>query len=136
MGAFLKTHRYGVTLTNVEFMEMTPPGETKPYFDAVNSAAVGKQTRIQEATDYRATTLLSAQAKADETVNKANVEQARRFSLANDEMAEFQGLYEEYMRNPRVVLDGVFRERAGSVLARMGGIMVLPNDGSPWINLP
>lgn len=134
--ASLDEKRFGVSLLNVEFMEMTPPGETKPYFDAVNSAAVGKQTLIQEANDYQSTTILKAQAKADETVNKANVEQSRRLSVTNDEMAEFQGLYDEYMLNPQVVLDGVFRERVSTVLTRMGATVVMPDNGSPVLFLP
>ena len=51
-------------------------------------------------------------------------------------MAEFQGLYEEYVMNPDVVLEGVFRERVAAVLAKMGATVVLPEEGSPILYLP
>lgn len=133
---FLTKQDYGVMLSNVEFVDITPPGETKAYFDAVNSAAVGKQTLIQEANDYKAQKILDAQGEARQLVDKSNVNQASRLSAANGEMAEFQGLFAEYSMNPRVVLDGVFRERASAVLAKMGATVVVPADGRPILYLP
>ena len=133
---FLEENNYGIMLTNVEFVDIVPPGETKAYFDAVNSAEVGKQTLIQEANDYRTQTILEAEGQADEAVNRALVDQSSRLSEANDEMAEFQGLYEEYVMNPQVVLDGVFRERASDILTEMGATVVVPQDGTPILYLP
>lgn len=118
----------GITITNIELTSVIPPNETKDAFDAVNTASVKKQTLIQQANDYTESKIPKAQADSDSLVSEAKQKQAERIAKANEEVAEFNGLYEQYKANPDVVKNGVFRSRVSKVLADAGATIIVPDD--------
>jgi hypothetical protein len=80
---------------------------------------------------------LSAQANASEYKQAALSNQSVRLTKARDEMAQFNGVYEQYRKNPKVIQRGVFRQRASDVLGRMGASVIIPDGAStPVIVLP
>ncbi len=117
----------GITITNIELTNVIPPNETKDAFDAVNTASVKKQTLIQEANDYTESKIPKAQADSDSLVSEAKKNQAERIAKANEEVAEFNGLYEQYKANPEVVKNGVFRSRVSKVLQDAGATIIVPD---------
>lgn len=125
----------GITITNIELTNVIPPNETKDAFDAVNTASVKKQTLIQEANDYTESKIPEAQADSDSLVSEAKKNQAERIAKANEEVAEFNGLYEQYKANPEVVKNGVFRSRVSKILQDAGATIIVPDgeDGAKVI---
>ncbi len=125
----------GIIITNIELTNVIPPNETKDSFDAVNTASVKKQTLIQEANDYTESKIPKAQADSDSLVGEAKKTQSERIAKANDDVAEFNGLYEQYKANPGVVENGVFRNRVSKVLAGAGATVIVPegNNGAKVI---
>ncbi len=119
----------GITITNIELTNVIPPNETKDAFDAVNTASVKKQTLIQEANDYTESKIPKAQAESDSLVSGAKKNQSEKIAKANDEVAEFNGLYEQYKANPDVIKNGVFRNRVSKVLTEAGATIIVP-DGN------
>ena len=119
----------GITITNIELTNVNPPIETKEAFDAVNTASVKKQTLIQEANDYTESKIPKAQAESDSLVSGAKKNQSEKIAKANDEVAEFNGLYEQYKANPDVIKNGVFRSRVSKVLTEAGATIIVP-DGN------
>ncbi|MBE6748762.1 MAG: FtsH protease activity modulator HflK [Ruminococcaceae bacterium] len=117
----------GITITNIELTNVIPPNETKDAFDAVNTASVKKQTLIQEANDYTESKIPKAQADSDSLVSEAKKNQSEKIAKANDEVAEFNGLYEQYKANPEVVKNGVFRSRVSKVLKDAGATIIVPD---------
>ncbi len=127
----------GVTIVGLEFKSVTPPDALKYHFDQVNAAYVEGATKIQEANQYREKVIPDAKASADALVTDAQIAQSQRLTTANDRVAEFRGLYEEYQRNQDVVWERVFREKVTAILNKMGGKIVLPQgEGTPRIFLP
>ena len=127
----------GVTVIGLEFQSITPPNALKYHFDQVNAAYVEKETKIQEAKQYREKVVPDAKARADTMVTDAQINQSQKLTTANDRVAEFYGLLEEYQRNQDVVQERVFREKVTAILNKMGGKLVLPEgDGTPQIFLP
>ena len=109
----------------------------KYHFDQVNAASVEKETLIQEANQYREKVIPEARATADKLKSDAQVDQLDRINKANDYIAEFNGLFEEYQSNRDVVYERVFRERVTQILNQMGGKIVVPEDGgTPTVFLP
>ena len=127
----------GVALTGVEFTEIIPPNETAIYFERVASAAITKETAIQQAREQAASLVFRAEAESSALRQAAITAQAARLSRARDDMAEFDGLYEQFTRNPSMIIAGTFRERAAAVLSRAGSAIIIP-DGieAPLILLP
>lgn len=127
----------GVTIVGLEFKSITPPDALKYHFDQVNAAYVEKETKIQQANQYREKVIPDAKASADKLVTDAEIIRSTRLTAANDRVAEFYGLLEEYQRNQDVVWERVFREKVTAILEKMGGKIVLPEGGgTPQIFLP
>ncbi len=117
----------GIVITNIELTNVIPPNETKDAFDAVITASVKKQTRIQEANDYTESKIPKAQAESDSLVSEAKKNQSEKVAKANEEIAEFNGFYEQYKANPEVIKNGVFRSRVSKVLTQAGATIIVPD---------
>lgn len=127
----------GITITGLEFRSVKPPEALTYHFNQVNAAYVEKETKIQEANQYREKVIPDAKASADKLVNDAQIRRSEQLTTANDRVAEFYGLFEEYQRNRDVVWERVYREKVTKILNKMGGKIVLPDgDGTPQIFLP
>lgn len=126
----------GVTIIGLEFQSVTPPDALKYHFNQVNAAYVEKETKIQEANQYREKVVPDAKAQADKLISDAKIKQSERLTTANDKVAEFNGLYEEYQRNKDVVWERVFRDKVTEIFKKMGGKLVMPEGGTPQIFLP
>lgn len=127
--AALNQLNVGISISNVELTEVSPPGATTEAFDMVNAASVQKQTRIQEANDYLASKIPDAEAMASEILATAKVNQSEIISKANEEAAQFNGLYEQYSRNPEIIKNSVFRDRISAVLKESGANIMTPESG-------
>ena len=116
----------GILISEVELTEITAPSETIRYFEEVRNASVYKATVFQRAQEYASTTILGAQAAASTLKQTAITEQAARLTKARGEMAEFDGLYDQYIINPQIIISGTFRQRVGAVLKQAGKSIVVP----------
>jgi len=129
--------KLGVQITNAELTGISPPIETLMYFEQVRSAAVARQTSIQRALETASVQITAAQAESRRITQAAASAQNERLSKAHDEMADFYGLYSQYVINPQIIINGTFRQRAAAVFARTGGAIVIPDGaGTPVIVLP
>jgi membrane protease subunit HflK len=128
--------KIGVVIISVELTGIIPPAETVNAFEEVRNAAVAKETGIQQARERAMTQILNAEAAASAAKQTAISEQTIRLTKARDEMAEFNGLYGQYVLNPQIIMTGTFRQRVSAVLAKAGGSIVVPGGGSPVIMLP
>jgi len=127
----------GILISGVELTEITAPAETIRYFEEVRNAAIYKATSLQRAQEYASTRLLGAQAAASTLKQSAISEQAVRLTTARSEMAQFNGLYDQYARNPQIIMSGTFRQRASEVLKKAGKSIVVPAGAqTPTILLP
>lgn len=129
--------KLGVGIVSLEFKSITPPSSLKYHFDQVNAASVEKETLIQQANQYREKVIPEAKATADKMVSDAQVQRHDRINKANDQVAEFYGLFQEYQENKDVVYQRVFREKVSKIFQQMGGKIVIPEGGNtPQIFLP
>jgi membrane protease subunit HflK len=129
--------KLGIIISGVELTEITAPAETIRYFEEVRNASVFKAASFQRAQEYASTRILGAQAAAGTLKQTAISEQAVRLAKARDEMAQFNGLYDQYAINPQIIMSGTFRRRAGAVLNKAGKFVVVPaGEETPLIFLP
>jgi membrane protease subunit HflK len=129
--------KLGILISGVELTEITAPAETIRYFEEVRNAAIYKATSSQRAQEYASNKILGAQGAAKTLKQTAISEQAVKLTRARGEMAEVNGLYDQYARNPQIIMSGTFRQRAGAVLKRAGKSIVLPSGSeTPALLLP
>jgi membrane protease subunit HflK len=127
----------GVLISGVELTEITAPAETIRYFEEVRNASIYKATNYQRAQEYASTRILGAEAAGNTLKQTAISDQAERLTKARGEMAEFNGLYDQYERNPQIIISGTFRQRVGAVLKKAGKYVVLPaGNETPALLLP
>jgi len=129
--------RLGILVSGVELTEITAPAETIRYFEEVRNASIYKATSLQRAQEYASTRTLGAQAAASTLKQSAISEQQARLTRARGEMAQFNGLYDQYAENPQIILSGTFRQRAGEVLKKAGKSIIVPAGAeTPTMLLP
>jgi len=135
--AILDELQTGIELTSMELAGITTPSKTRPYFEEVINAFVKKETVTQQAKESASVILLSAETQANDYKQNAVHAQSAGITEAQEEIAEFNGLYEQYIKNKQIITTGIFRQRASAILAKMGGSVIIPESGSaPVIILP
>ena len=100
--AQLDRHDVGLQVVNVTIQDSEPPtAEVMEAFKAVETAKQGKET---------------AKAQIDKIMQEAEAEKTRRVNEANGEVAKFNAMYEEYVKNPQVTKQRMFYEAMEEVL--------------------
>ncbi len=140
----LQQHDVGLTVMNVTIQDSEPPtAEVMKAFKAVETAKQGKETSINNANKYRNEKLPEATAQTDKILKEAESSKAQRINEANAEVAKFNAMYQEYLKNPDVTRKRMFYETMEDVLPRMKVIIdgtdktstVLPLDSFTGSNL-
>nr|WP_296481368.1 FtsH protease activity modulator HflK [uncultured Acetatifactor sp.] len=107
----------GIQLVNITIQDSEPPTtEVMEAFKAVETAKQGKETALNNANKYRNEQLPSAQAQADGIIKDAEARKTERINEATAQVARFNAMYEEYIKNPVVTRQRMFYEAMENVL--------------------
>ena len=117
LAAQLEKHDIGLTLVNVTIQDSEPPtAEIMEAFKNVETAKQGKETAINNANKYRNEKLPIAEAEADKIIKEAEAYKQERINEATGQVARFNAMYEEYIKNPTVTKERMFYEAMEEVL--------------------
>ncbi len=126
----LDEHDIGIQLVNITIQDSEPPTtEVMEAFKAVETAKQGKETALNNANKYRNEQLPTAQAKADGIIKDAEAKKTERINEATAQVARFNAMYEEYIKNPTVTKQRMFYETMEDVLPDLKVIIESP-DGN------
>ncbi len=115
--ATLNIHDIGIQLVNITIQDSEPPtAEVMEAFKAVETAKQGKETAINNANKYRNEKLPEAAANVDKILQEAAVVKEQRINEANGQVARFNAMYEEYVKNPLITKQRMFYETMENVL--------------------
>ncbi len=124
----LDQHDLGIQLVNITIQDSEPPTiEVMEAFKAVETAKQGKETTLNNANKYRNEQLLSAKASADRVVQAAEAQKTERINEAEAQVARFNAMYEEYIKNPTITKQRMFYETMEEVLPDLKVIIESPN---------
>ena len=135
----------GIQLVNITIQDSEPPTqEVMKAFKAVETAKQGKETALNNANKYRNEKLPEAQAQADQIIQDAQAQKQVRINEAEAEVARFNAMYEEYVKNPEATKIRMFYETMEDVLPDMKLIIdngdgmqkILPVDSFTAENIP
>lgn len=116
----LEQHDIGLQIINVTIQDSEPPTkEVMEAFKAVETAKQGKETSINNANKYRNEKLPQAEAQIDQIMQEAESSKVQRVNEANAEVAKFNAMYAEYVKNPEVTKKRMFYEAMEDILPRM-----------------
>ncbi len=115
--AKLEDYDIGLQVFNVTIQDSEPPTmEVMEAFKAVETAKQGKETAINNANKYRNEKLPGAEAEIDKIKQEAQAQKTQRINEANGEVAKFNAMYDEYVKNPQVTRQRMFYETMEEVL--------------------
>ncbi len=118
----------GIQLVNITIQDSEPPTtEVMQAFKAVETAKQGKETALNNANKYRNEQLPTAQAKADGIIKDAEAQKTERINEATAQVARFNAMYEEYVKNPTITKQRMFYEAMEEVLPDLKVIIESPS---------
>jgi membrane protease subunit HflK len=125
--------KLGVEITAVEFREIQPPRMVAGAFQAVQSERIAIETKKREAEGYAARIVPAAEAESNSLVQNATRESTDLRTRAEEEIALFDRVYDEYVRNPGLVwnrlhletIEGLMRDGSQFRFVDPGTRMVL-----------
>ena len=121
----------GIQLVNITIQDSEPPTqEVMKAFKAVETAKQGKETALNNANKYRNEQLPLAQAQADGIIKDAEAQKAERINEATAQVARFNAMYEEYIKNPTVTKQRMFYETMEEVLPDLKVVIESPNGNT------
>ena len=113
----LQQHDIGISLVNITIQDSEPPtAGVMEAFKNVETAKQGKETAINNANKYRNEKLPDAQAEADKIIKAAEAYKQERINEATGQVARFNAMYEEYIKNPTITRQRMFYETMEEVL--------------------
>lgn len=113
----LEEQDIGIQLVNVTIQDAEPPTtEVMEAFKAVETAKQGKETALNNANKYRNEKLPNAQAESDKIIKDAEAFKQERVNEATGQVARFNAMYEEYVKNPTVTKQRMFYEAMEDIL--------------------
>lgn len=126
--ARLEQQDIGIQLVNITIQDSEPPtAEVMEAFKAVETAKQGKETALNNANKYRNEQLPTAQAKADGIIKDAEARKTERINEATAQVARFNAMYEEYIKNPTITKQRMFYETMEEVLPDLKVIIESPS---------
>lgn len=124
----LEEQDLGIQLVNITIQDSEPPTtEVMEAFKAVETAKQGKETALNNANKYRNEQLPQAQARADGIIKDAEARKTERINEATAQVARFDAMYQEYIKNPAVTRQRMFYEAMEEVLPGLKIIIESPS---------
>ena len=132
----LELHDIGLSLINITIQDCEPPTqEVMEAFKAVETAKQGKETALNNAEKYRNEKIPEAEAQVDKIKQQAESTKQSRINEANAEVAKFNAMYEEYIKNPEVTKKRLFYETMEELLPDLK-VVIDGSDGNMMTILP
>ncbi len=118
----------GIQLVNITIQDSEPPTTAvMEAFKTVENAKQGKETTLNNANKYRNEQIPLAEAKADAIIKAAEAQRTERINEATAQVARFNAMYEEYIKNPTVTKQRMFYEAMEEVLPNLKVIIESPS---------
>ncbi|MBQ7774632.1 MAG: FtsH protease activity modulator HflK [Lachnospiraceae bacterium] len=118
----------GIQLVNITIQDSEPPTTAvMEAFKNVETAKQGKETAINNANKYRNEQLPLAKAQADGIEKEAQAKKVERINEAEAQVARFNAMYEEYIKNPTITKQRMFYETMEEVLPDLKVIIESPS---------
>ena len=113
----LEDYDIGLSLVDVKIQDAEPPtAEVIEAFKAVETAKQKAAAVINDAKAYENAQLPKAQAQADKLIQNAEYLKQKRINEANEQVAMFTAMYQEYAQNPDITRSRMYYEMVSKVL--------------------
>ena len=121
----------GIQLVNITIQDSEPP--TSEVMEAFKAVETAKQAFILVTSCFALwgfAQLPLAQAQADGIIKDAEAQKAERINEATAQVARFNAMYEEYIKNPTITKQRMFYEAMEEVLPDLKVVIESPNGNT------
>jgi len=126
----------GIQIIDLKFQDIEPPeGQVATAFKEVTNAREEKNTKINQAQKYVNDRLPKARGEAQALIEGAEAEKKSRILNAQGDVAKFNAVYSEYVKNPGVTSERLVLETIERILPN-AKIIVTDGSGSTVNYLP
>ncbi len=113
----LSEYDIGLTLVDVRIQDSEPPTQSViEAFKAVETAKQQAEAVVNQANAYKNTQLPNAQAQADRLLQDAEYQYQKRVNEAEEQVAMFNAMYEEFALNKDITLSRMYYEAIAEIL--------------------
>ncbi len=126
----LELYRTGLTLTNVNFQDASPPEAVKAAFDDAIKAREDRERLQNQAETYANDVVPRARGAAARQIEDAKAHKAKVVAEAEGESARFLALLSEYEKAPAVTRERLYLDTMQDVLQRTGKVMMDSQGGA------
>ena len=132
--AKLQQHDVGLFLETISIQDSQPPTqEVLSAFKDVENAKQNMDTLLNNAKQYQSEQMLSAEATVDQILQEAQSKKTLRINEAKAEVAVFNAMYDEFIKNPIVTKQRMFYETMEEVLPNLKVIIDGTNQADTLI---
>lgn len=126
----LEQQNLGISLVNITIQDSEPPTTAvMEAFKAVETAKQSKETSLNNANKYRNEALPTAEANADKINKDAEAKKTQRINEGLGQVARFNAMYNEYIKNPEVTKQRMFFETMEEILPDLK-VIIESGDGT------
>lgn len=128
--------KLGVLLLALEFDQLQPPDTVKAAFDQVTNAYIEKETLVKEAQRQREEKIQNALAEKQTLISQAETNRSQWIAQARSDLAQFNGLQNEYTNNPDSISKRIYLEKKQQIISRISKQLIIDQKFSSKIILP
>jgi membrane protease subunit HflK len=114
----------GITITDVQISNVSPPQEVLAAFRDVQSAEQDRNSAVNEANGYRNKVLPEAKGDAARIVQEAQAYKEQAVREATGDTSRFNAIYGEYRRAPDATRERLYLETMERVLQHSNKVVV------------
>lgn len=118
--AEIDSYNIGISIRNITIQDIEPPTQAVlNAFKEVETARQNMSTEMNQAKAYANEIIPAARADADKIIRAAEATRSSRIQEASGQVARFNELYTEYIRNPEITRTRIYYETMEYVLPKM-----------------
>lgn len=133
--ALIDSYEMGITIDQVQLIEVDPPSAVQGSFNEVNQAEQERDRAQNEAYTKRNEVIPQAEGDADKAISEAQGYALQRVNEADGDAARFKALFSEYQKAPEVTKRRIYLETISEVLPTVGKKVIIDEEAKSVLPL-
>jgi membrane protease subunit HflK len=125
MQEILNKYDLGITIKSIKLQDVNPPHIVQASFNDVNAAKQEQEKMINQAEENYNKIIPEAKGKANKMISEAEAYSEELINKAYGDANQFQSLYTEYRKAPKITKKRIFLETMESIYANMENITIV-----------
>ncbi len=135
LNILVNLYEMGITVDQLQLINVKPPREVEPSFNEVNKAEQEKDKTVNIAKGEFNRAVPKASGEAEKMISEAEGYAIERINEAEGDAAKFTALYKEYLKAPEVTRRRIYLETMEKVMPRIGKKVIIDEQANQVLPL-